>query len=210
MIDPFIRFGRFLSKDIRPNKMLTEFQEKKLKYFFDILDGNRNGFLQIDDFQEMAESLAVNLGHDFESEDYLYIVEKCVGFFHRLLRDISNSKNQTITPEGWISFFDEKIIAPFDEELLDDYVDLIIGFLFDLFDKNNDGYISIEEYSDLFMTYGIDIKYSAKSFVNLDVNGDQRLSKNELNHAAETFLTSDDPLQKGNWIFGNWDTIHSA
>jgi len=75
----------------------------------------------------------------------------------------------------------------------------------DLFDDNHDGYISTDEYVDMFVVYGIDIKYSAKSFIKLDINRDDRLSRNELLHAFETFLLSNEPNQPGNWIFGNWE-----
>ncbi len=190
--------------------MLTDFQRKKLTYLFELLDDNKNGYLQLDDFSDIAEDLCVNLGYAYESSDHRFIVEKSVGFFYKLLKDIPHEANQIISLESWLDFFDQKIIKPKNEELLDEYIELFIGFLFDLFDENHDGYISVDEYADLFMTYRIDIKYSAKSFVNLDINGDGKLSKNELIHAAEIFLTSDDSEQKGNWIFGSWDNIQTV
>ncbi len=187
--------------------MLSDFQRKKLTYFFHLLDDNKNGYLQLEDFSEIAEELCINLEYEFESSDHKFIVDKSVGLFYKLLKDIPHEEKQIISLEAWLDFFDKKLISNRNEELLDEYIELFIGFLFDLFDENHDGYISVDEYADLFVTYGIDIKYSAKSFVNLDINQDGKLSKNELIHAAETFMTSDDPSQKGNWIFGNWDSI---
>ena len=184
--------------------MLSEFQREKLTYFFNLLDLSRNGSLQLEDFSEIAERVREQLGYDYSGDEYRFIVNKAVHFFHQLLRDIPKPEKQGIDLEQWLEFFDKRIVNGNDRDFQEEYLENVIGFLFDLFDENHDGYISVEEYADLFLMYGIDIKYSAKSFINLDLNRDDRLSKNEILHAVEVFFTSDDPSEKGNWVFGKW------
>ncbi|MFY0605248.1 MAG: EF-hand domain-containing protein [Cyclobacteriaceae bacterium] len=185
--------------------MNSDFQEQKLGHFFDLLDSHKNGFLHADDFAEIAESIRIGLGYEEGGKKHVFLAEKSSKFFHTLLQEIPHQGNQIITKQEWISFIKQEIILGENEETVEEFQEFIIGFLFDLFDDNNDGYISTDEYVDMFVVYGIDVKYSAKAFLNLDVNKDDRLSRNELLHAFETFLLSNDPSHPGNWIFGNWE-----
>jgi Ca2+-binding EF-hand superfamily protein len=185
--------------------MLSDFQKNKLTYFFGLYDFNKNGYLHLADFTDIAEKLCEKLEYLPGSKHHEFLVRKTVALFYRLLTDIPHPDEQKIFLDGWLSFFDKEIIKKGNEEHMEEYVELIIGYLFDLFDENHDGYISLYEYKQVFEIYGIDVEYVDKAFDNLDLNKDQRLSRYELIRAVETFLTSDDPLERGNWIFGNWN-----
>ncbi len=185
--------------------MLSNFQTRKLTHFFKLLDQNDDGCLQLEDFSDIAERLRMEFAYAYNSKEDKFNVDRCVNFFHKLLTNISHHDKQKISLEEWLSFLDKSLVSNPDMEALEEFTEFMVGFFFDLFDENKDGYISAEEYADLFLIYHIDIKYSAKSFINLDINKDGRLSRNELIFAFETFIVSDDPKQKGNWIFGDWD-----
>jgi Ca2+-binding EF-hand superfamily protein len=185
--------------------MLSEFQKTKLTYFFGLYDLNKNGYLHLEDFTGIAEKLCEKMEYKSGSRHHEFLVRKTVALFYRLLNDIPHPEQQVIHLEEWLDFFEKAILKAGKEENLEEYIEIIIGYLFDLFDENNDGYISVEEYKKVFEIYGIDIEYVDKAFDNLDLNKDYRLSRYELFHAVETFLISDDPLEKGNWIFGNWN-----
>ena len=120
--------------------MTSEFQQRKLKYFFGLLDANKNGHIQLEDFQDIVENLVINLGYSFGGKDHKFLVEKSVKVFHRLLKDISVQGGQVISVEEWIRFFDERIISPGNEDLLEEYAYIILGLLFDLFDENRTRY----------------------------------------------------------------------
>ncbi|MFY0690175.1 MAG: EF-hand domain-containing protein [Cyclobacteriaceae bacterium] len=186
--------------------MLSDFQTRKLSYLFTIYDHNRNGLLELDDFTDIAEQICDKLGYKAGSRHHEDLLRKTVRLFHHLMSEMPNIKGQRITDNDWINYFDTKIVSHHDEDLLVEYIEMMIGYLFDLFDFNNDGYISLDEYKDIFDIYGINRDYAEKAFHNLDLNSDGKLSRYELVRAIETFLISDDPLMKGNWIFGNWDS----
>lgn len=184
--------------------MLSDFQRRKLTHFFRLLDLDKNDVLELEDFSDIAEDLSLELGYVFEGPEHKFLVDRCVGFFYNLLGEIPHMGHQVINLEEWLDFFDKNVVNNTDQDFFDNFTEFMIGFFFDVFDENKDGYISDEEYADLFLVYSIDIKYSGKSFVNLDTNKDGRLSRNELIFAFETYIASDDQQEKGNWIFGDW------
>jgi Ca2+-binding EF-hand superfamily protein len=184
--------------------MLTPFQHQKLTYLFNLLDINNNGILQLNDFAELAESVRAMLQYEEGKHHHQEIVRKSVKLFHKLLRDIPYSENQSIGIQDWLSFFDEEIVNAKDLDVIDEYVELFLVFIFGLFDENKDGYISIDEYQEIFNLFGIDKGFSKEAFMKIDRNGDNRLSKYELAPAMEIFFTSSNETEIGNWIFGDW------
>lgn len=185
--------------------MFSPFQSTKLTYLFHLLDIDNNDLLQLNDFSDIAEDVRRKLNYSEGEEEHQLIVQKSVKFFHKLLRDIPHEENQSITLTDWLDFFEKEVVSAQDPDVLDEYVELILAFLFGLFDENRDGYISIEEYQEIFNSLGIPKEHAIEAFQRIDVNGDNHLSRYEMIPAIETFLTSNDPSEVGNWIFGNWE-----
>ena len=183
--------------------MLTTIQVDKLTHFFNILDHNGNGVLQEDDFFGVGENLCITSSVPYGSEEYYEVLAKSRGLFLQFLRDMGKHDKVISLPE-WITYFDQNVLSTNSFTNLKYYIKLTTNFIFDLFDQNKDGRISIDEYLDMFTAYRIDVKYSAKSFLRLDSNRDEFISKGELLHAVFEFFVSDDPDADGNWIFGNW------
>jgi Ca2+-binding EF-hand superfamily protein len=184
--------------------MSQSFHRQKLAYLFRLLDQNSNGFLQLNDFSELSEKLRVKLNIEDGSEQHKKLVQKSVDLFHRFTRDIPTPGYQIIQLDDWCFFFEKYFKGGEHEDILEEYMELLIGFIFDLFDDDRDGYITREGYANIYDVYGIDKAWLDKSFEALDVFKDDRLSRKEITLAVETFLTSDDPAQRGNWVFGNW------
>ena len=101
-------------------------------------------------------------------------------------------------------FFEEDVLDESDDVVLDEYVDLLLAFIFGMFDDNHDGYIQFSEYKDLFSIFGKSEAFSREAFDKIDVNNDGKLSRYELIPAMETFITSEDPSEIGNWVLGDW------
>jgi len=186
--------------------MTDSFQRKKLGYFFRILDLNRNGCLQMDDFTEMVEKVRITLQYEPGSKEHKRITEKAVKLFNSLVKDIKPFSFNQVTEEEWVIFFMNEVVLSGDEDALDDYKELIFNFMFDFFDQNRDGFISKKEYEDFYDIFGIDRSFCDKAFTQLDKAQNYRLSRYDLMNAVEEFLGSADTTLPGNWIFGNWET----
>lgn len=184
--------------------MLTHLQSAKLRHFFNVLDYNKNGVLQMKDFDRVGVNLCLNFNVHEGDDQYDKLIEKSRRLFYQILKDLNKSKEASISMAEWIKLFDI-IIAEQDMEKLKYYIKLTTFYIFDLFDQDKNGILSLDEYVDMFTVYHIDVKYSAKSFLKLDTNDDDSISKVELFNAITDFFISDDQDAGGNWIFGNWD-----
>lgn len=184
--------------------MLTQLQSQKLRHFFNILDYNKNHVLQKQDFDRVGVNLCLTLGIEEGTDDFNKVIQKSRRLYFQLLKDLDKPDNSDITIDEWIVLFDQ-IIGEQDMEKLKYYIKLTTIYIFELFDQDKNGILSLDEYVDMFTIYHIDVKYNAKSFLKLDTNNDDCISKVELFNAVTDFFISDDPDAGGNWIFGNWE-----
>ena len=184
--------------------MLTQNQSLKLRHFFNILDYNKNGVIHKEDFDRLGMNLCLTFDIKEGTEAYDVMFQKSRRFFYQILKDLGKPTDHHVTMDEWIKLFDQ-IINQKDMEKLKYYIKLTTIYIFELFDQDKNGIISLDEYVDMFTVYHIDMKYSAKSFLKLDTNHDDCISKVELFNAVTDFFISDDPDAPGNWIFGNWD-----
>lgn len=184
--------------------MYSDFQKKKIAYFFKLLDLNRNGLLQFNDFSDMAEQVRLKLDFEEGSKNHKKIAEKATRLFHQFLDDISPAEQQSISEKEWVDFFESRLTGSEMEDTLEEYQELIFQYVFDFFDHNHDGFITKNEYQMFFDIFGANQEYFEQSFSLLDKNGDDKISRYEMLASIEDFLISDDPASSGNWTFGNW------
>ncbi len=185
--------------------MLKPVQEKKLTHFFNILDHNKNGKLEENDFEGIGVNICINLAISPNAKEYDYLVTKSKDLYYQLIKDLGKQSGESIVLEEWLNYFDEEIISAKNVTLLKNYIQITVRYVFDLYDQDHDGLITVEEFVDMFTIYGLDSKYTAKSFIRLDANHDEVISKSELIQAVKDFFVSSDPEADGNWIFGKWD-----
>lgn len=182
--------------------MLTDLQLNKLEKFFYILDYDRNGAIEKDDFIAIAENLCILWNVKEGDSQYDLIIKKFTEGWEQFHFFINNGNSGKANWDHWLHFAEERIING-DEDVFSAYVDNYVGSIFDNFDSNKDGYINLDEFIDLFVAYRIEVRFAAKSFRKLDRNKDDLISRGELITAVKEFFRSDDPEAPGNWLFGS-------
>jgi len=182
--------------------MLTELQLNKLEKFFYILDYDRNGAIERDDFVAIAENLCILWNIKEDDPEYDLTIRKFTEWWKQFNLFINNDSSDRASWDDWLNFAEERIVNG-DEKIVNTYVDNYVGGIFDKFDSNKDGYINLDEFIDLFVAYRIEVRFAAKSFRKLDKNGDGRISRGELISAVKEFFRSSDPDAPGNWLFGS-------
>ena len=184
-------------------RMLNDLQTKKLTHYFQLLDFDNNGTVEKDDFIAIAENLCILWGIKEGSPKY----EKYTSMYEESWREFRNSvvhkDPEQSTLAEWLEFADRYIVNGTDE-FFDRYMQRATREIFDTFDNNGDGFISLDEYIDLFMAYNIQVRYSAKSYIHLDLNSDDLLSRSEMLSAVDEFFRSPEVEAPGNWLFGFW------
>ncbi|MFZ9045511.1 MAG: hypothetical protein ACO2ZZ_06565 [Cyclobacteriaceae bacterium] len=186
--------------------MLSTFQKEKLTHYFRILDYDNNEVIEKGDFTAIAENLCVLLNFKEDSEDYDRYMQLLGDNWAVFRKAVGKEDKEQATLEEWLEFAGSHLVNGSDA-FFDDYVKQTTREIFECFDVNNDKYIALDEYIDLFMAYHIPVRHSAKSYIKLDLNQDDLLSLEELLKAVDEFFRSDDKDAPGNWLFGFWDGI---
>lgn len=183
--------------------MLSEFQREKISHYFRVvLDQDRNGILEENDFREIGESLCLLWGYKPDTEQYNEIIKGSTQSWLMFQKYFQRQK-AVANEESFLKFFTE-MLKPGNEKVYKSWVIHMITSIFDSFDANEDGVISVNEYSDMFMCYHIPIRHSAKAFIKLDRDGDDYITKKELLRAVDEFFRSSKESAPGNWLFGFW------
>jgi Ca2+-binding EF-hand superfamily protein len=183
--------------------MLSDLQHQKISHYFRIvLDQDRNGILEENDFLEIGESLCILWIYKPGTPEYQRVIDGCLKSWEMFQKYFTN-QNAEANEEQFLKFYDN-MFSDSDQSLYKEFVSLMIGGIFDAFDLNKDGVISTDEYTDMFLCYHIPIKHSARAFVKLDRDGDGTITKTELIAAVDEFFRSNDEKARGNWLFGFW------
>lgn len=188
--------------------MMTPLQKQKVSHYFNVLDFDKNGVLERDDFINIGENLCVLWGFREGTEEYNACIQRCEGTWQDFCDFMEKPYDSTASLAEWLEFAD-KVIVNGDEELYERHINKLAKEIIGFFDTNQDGYISLNEYVDLFMAYRIEIRYSAKAFTKLDLDHDDYISADELLSAIREFFRSDDENAKGNWLFGFWESYRN-
>lgn len=184
--------------------MFSELQKQKVMHLFNVLDVNRNGRLQLDDFVLVAEEIIRQLNLDPNSRAAKLILIKANRLFVQFLIDTDNP-DMSIDLWDWMKFFERELNKPQKSGLLHHFIHRTNYHVFSLFDLNNDRFISPKEYQNMWSVYRINGMDSRESFDGLDQNGDSLISVDELISGLEEFFYSQRLSDPGNKIFGKWD-----
>ncbi len=177
---------------------MTDIQQTKILHFFNVLDHDGNGILEQEDFELVSDAICDIRELASNSTERLNMGIKAHGIFVQVLKDLQKD-TAIIRKEEWIKFFERQILSR-----SEDYIANVSSYLFSIFDQDSDGFIDEKEYLDMFKAYGLYTAQAKKAFDLLDLNGDGKLSKQEVVKAFEEFFFAKDEKAPGNWIFGDW------
>lgn len=179
--------------------MLTELQNRKLLKLFCMYDGDRDGHLVSQDFENIATKLATvkNLGS--RSPKVLVLKERFLQLWKSLLTKADASGDRKICLDEWLAYYDEALS---DRETYLQEVQSLMKLLFEVFDTDGDGQINQQEWAELFQVYDIHPAYAASAFQQLDANHDDSLSRDEVLALIDDFFCGDDVNSAANSMFG--------
>lgn len=178
--------------------MLTDTQTRKLTKLFKLYDANQDGVLVQQDFTALATRLAELLPgppSSYHGEILIHLQQD----WQYLCAAADHNCDAQITLEEWLAYYDQ---------VLDDIkqyasrVVTLVTLLFEMFDQDNDGYISESEWIQLLSLFNVQSIYASSIFLNLDVNQDGVLTQDEVLTLIHDFFYINEPSAPVNFMFG--------
>jgi Ca2+-binding EF-hand superfamily protein len=187
--------------------MSDDFYARKISHFFRILDVNGDGLLDKDDLLASPRALAAREGFSLNSAETRRAVDAFHGFYTPLLRDADTNHDGVISPDEFVAHWREVMAqarrADPAEMLAVDFYHGCANNLFDLLDKDDNGYIEYDEYDHYLDSFNGDIDLDRRAaFDGFDKDGSGRISRAEFNRALQEFFLDDDERAAGNHFFG--------
>ena len=178
--------------------MVSAFRRGKLAHQFRIYDTNSDGVLERTDLLRVADALAEARGFEPGSAAYETLAAHYEALWAPLQRRAGGAIRAKVTLEGYLAWHEDVLddVARYEKTL-----GAMAGLLFDLFDEDGDGIVHLAEYEQFAKATGVP-GTPASWFPRLDLDGDGRLTRDEVRALIEEFYFSDDPHAPGNWFFG--------
>jgi len=199
--------------------MLSLIMQKKLARHFWFQDFNKDGYVEIADWEQCARNLAGIQGWTPESAGYKEILSKHIGIWENNWQPADTDGDGKVSLDEYLELTDnirsgnyppsesgtvENSVLMEKPNYLDSLLDLF-GAIFDIIDRDKDGKIKLEDYSMYFKAWGVDESLAERAFASIDLNGDGVLSRMSFVQFGSNFFISDDENEFGNLLFGPLD-----
>lgn len=185
--------------------MMTELQTQKQTHYFNLVDVDKNGFIEKEDWVKIGDNLAAMRGIEKGTELYDAIQASLDTIWTNLSEHADADADGKVTLDEWLTFEDEKVINC-DDDWYDSYVNNIVRGLFTVLDEDQNGVIGKDEYLNLMVSFQVQPSDAIEAFKKLDSDGNGTIDEAELINAVFEFHRSDDPESSGNWLFGPYDS----
>ncbi|WP_395366928.1 EF-hand domain-containing protein [Streptomyces sp. YH02] len=175
--------------------MPSDVQERKLQRHFELLDMDRNGFIEQQDLVAFADKITESAGASGTPQAQAFRSE-AERVWQSLRKALDQDGDQRVSRDEFVSAADIN-------QVMNEAVKL--GHLsFDVIDRDGDGRISKAEWTRMDQSIGIPREDSMAGFEQLDRDGDGYISRDEYTRGVEEFYRSDNPSAGGNWVLGTF------
>jgi Ca2+-binding EF-hand superfamily protein len=183
--------------------MLTPLQTKKLTRLFIVLDVDRDYTLERSDYDDVVANLAKIRGWTRGSPDYAVLEDLYIRTWEELQRLADKSGDGKVGLREFLDFHDLVMSTP---ELQEQITSATVDLLFRAFDRDQNGYVSVDDFRMFFAAYRIrDRAVADEAFRRIDVGGRGRVSRSEAAERVQEFYCSDSFDAPGNWLFGPYE-----
>lgn len=180
--------------------MDEDFYRRKLAVRFATLDYDGDGRVEGEDVLQMTRRLCAAFGEAEGSPKYRAVLAAAERYW-REISHVSDSAGALTVAEYTDAMWEHVARRP---AAFDRIARPWVETLFDVVDRNDNGYIEIEEFVGYFRALGARKRAAGEAFELLDRSRDGRLTKDELVAAAREYYVSASPDDLGNWLFGQF------
>jgi Ca2+-binding EF-hand superfamily protein len=179
--------------------MAADFRTRKIDLEFDLLDVNGNGRLEENDYRRLATRFLEEFGVPRRSRRARAVVRAYDDLWKRHRRDWDLDRDGTITREEYHRSLERLLIR---ENGFNEIVVPLIKALFYLVDGEERDVLTRAEFARLMGVFGVSESDSLMNFNDLDLDGNDRITLDELIHAFREFYFHSDSASPANRLFG--------
>ena len=178
---------------------LTPFQKHKIRRLFAVLDVNRDGRVDRNDYIRRVQALARLSGWTEGSPEYERNLHSVLQEWESVRDSADLDDSGAVTVDEYLRYAD---IFLDDRDAVRAYARGDVQLLFDAMDADGDGAITVDEYRAYLQACGVEASAADVFFAHADLDEDGHITRKEMSHAVEEFLISEDPNAAGNFMFG--------
>lgn len=178
---------------------LTAGERAVLERRFTVIDTDRNGVWQRNDYEQLTRRLCGTFGHAIDSATGQAVASGQRALFDALLRHMDANGDQEITPDEFAAAMGRTID---DRPGFDTAVRSAADSLIQVADRDRNGVLDAGEYTQLAAVYGASAEQAGRAFSRLDLDHNGFLDTPELTLAITEFFASRDAAAPGNVAFG--------
>jgi len=172
---------------------------------FDVFDTNSDGSVDQNDTMEVVTKMAKLRGIPTDSTSYKKLRADYLAWWQMLGSQLDADHDGRVTQDEFVTFWEN--FADLANAGNENLVKLLLAsgeMNFDLLDSNEDGVISLEEYSDWLIAQNVDTDFEA-CFKSLDLDSNGSLNRDEAGAMLKNFILSSNPDAPGNLLYGIFD-----
>ena len=173
---------------------------KRLVRFYNVYDSNGDGVITQADAEKSLNNLAALRNYKKGSAEYESFRAGFLVYWNDLLKAVDADQNSEITLEEWLIYHEQLIKN--EHKAMQTVLPSVFA-MFDVVDVDGNGSISMNEYKDFMIAFGVPDKWIGDEvFDKLDVNKAGSISRKELGELVDQMYFNPDPKCPGNFLFG--------
>lgn len=185
----------------------TAFLQRKMTRYYVVLDVDRDGHIEAEDYEGCAERLAEIRGYSKQSPQYDNLRGLFMKEWNALATYCDDNDDQQVSLDEWFEHREDirngLLHGEGDEVLSDEQVKQEVGRVqFALMDNDDDGFVNEQDFVHFYAAYKLPEDLARRMFAKLDTNKTGKLTPSDVIERYYEFTHSTDPNAPGNWFFG--------
>ncbi len=165
-------------------------RNQALSQLFRMLDYDRNGVIEPQDFEQIVASIAELRGWPPTSLEYRTVSAFWLGLGETLQERVDTSGDHKITEMEWSEYMGKGL----DIDFADAFTKLI--------DVDHDGRICLNELKTFYLAYKVDSDAVEQRFHDLDLDQDHYISSEEMKETFKHFMYGENFSTSATWLIG--------